>query len=141
LSSYIAQLESAAWEARRCVAEIKRLALAKGISESDFTMRVVARSEQYLEGELALGRRIADRLRDEACTGAEPLRREQDFDDVLRNIRRMTLYVESQICRIDRDVPQPAPPTKTRADVPASGQAWSEPRPDPDHPFPRKCMT
>jgi hypothetical protein len=113
---WLEEFEHVAARAQGAIEQVKKLVELKRTPSNQFILNIVGRAEQYLRGQQALGRQAGARLGEVDCTGEERRRIHQELETTLQHVRRVALYAQSQVFRLDPDQASssnPADPTLT----------------------------
>lgn len=97
------ELESAGAHARDCIARIQQIADAEERAPDDFAYHVIERAKRLVNLELEIGRRSALRILQNHDSEEQANVATRELSESTNQLRRMTLYVQSQIFRLDPD--------------------------------------
>ena len=100
---WLEEFEHVAARAQAAIEQVKKLIESKPTPSNQFLLNIVGRAEQYLRGQRALGRQAGARLGEVDCTGEERRRIHQELETTLQHVRRVALYAQSQVFRLDPD--------------------------------------
>ncbi len=96
-SSAPGDLETAVAQAHKAITRVRELAFSQGIRPDDFALRAI----RLLNAQLAHGRRAAARLSEADLPADEHRRIITELNAAIAGVRRLTLYVQAQIFRLD----------------------------------------